>query len=59
MVIKSNPGLPALDMESVLLLEKGAKTLDKVFDVIGHLYMVRFNSEPPRLSTPYLCSWSS
>ena len=52
MVIKSN-------MESVLLLEKGAKTLDKVFDVIGHLYMVRFNSEPPRLSTPYLCSWSS
>ena len=38
MVIKSNPGLPALDMESVLLLEKGAKTLDKVFDVIGHLY---------------------
>ena len=44
-VIESNPGLPALDLESVLLLEKGAKALGKVFDVIGPLYVVRFNSE--------------
>ena len=45
LVIESNHGLPALDLESVLLLEKGAKALGKVFDVIGPLYVVRFNSE--------------
>ena len=45
LVIESNHGLPALDLESVLLLEKGAKALGKVFHVIGPLYVVRFNSE--------------
>ena len=45
LVIESNHGLPAVDLESVLLLEKGAKALGKVFDVIGPLYVVRFNSE--------------
>jgi len=48
-VIESNPGLPALDLESVLFLEKGAKALGRVFDVIGPVtrpfYVVRFNSE--------------
>ena len=44
-VIESNPGLPALDLESVLFLEKGAKALGNVFDVFGPFYMVRLNSE--------------
>jgi len=48
-VIESNPGLPALDLESVLFLEKGAKALGRVFDVIGPVtrpfYVVRFNNE--------------
>jgi len=47
-VIESNPGVPALDLETVLFLEKGAKALGKVFDVIGPVtrpfYVVRFNS---------------
>merc|ERR1719430_1629361 len=48
-VIESNPGVPALDLETVLFLEKGAKALGKVFDVIGPVtrpyYVVRFNND--------------
>lgn len=48
-VVESSPGLPALDLESVLFLEKGAKVLGHVFDVIGPVtrpyYVIRFNSE--------------
>jgi len=48
-VVESNPGLPALDLESVLFLYKGGQALGKVFDVIGPVtrpfYIVRFNSE--------------
>jgi len=47
-VIESNPGVPALDLETVLFLEKGVKALGKVFDVIGPVtrpyYVVRFNN---------------
>lgn len=48
-VVESNPGLPAIDLDSVLFLEKGAKALGRVFDVIGPVtrpfYVIRFNSE--------------
>jgi len=48
-VIESNPGVPALDLETILFLEKGVKALGKVFDVIGPVtrpyYVVRFNND--------------
>jgi len=48
-VIESNPGVPALDLETVLFVEKGEKALGKVFDVIGPVsrpyYVVRFNND--------------
>ena len=47
-VVQSMPGKPAVDLESVLFLDKGSRPLGKVFDVIGPvslpLYCVRFNS---------------
>jgi len=48
-VIESLVGNPALDLDTVLFLNKGGRTLGKVFDVIGPvnqpLYCVRFNSK--------------
>ena len=47
-VVQSMPGKPAVDLETVLFLDKGSRPLGKVFDVIGPvslpLYCVRFNS---------------
>ena len=47
-VVKAHPNTAALDIDSVLFLEKGKRTLGKVFDVIGPVaspfYCVRFNS---------------
>lgn len=47
-VVKSLPNTPALDIDSVLFLDKGKKTLGKIFDVIGPVknpsYCIRFNS---------------
>lgn len=48
-VIESHPGMPAVDLESILFLEKGSQPLGRVFDVIGPVtrpyYVVRFNNE--------------
>ena len=47
-VVRALPNTPALDLESVLFLDKGKRPLGKVFDVIGPVtspfYCVRFNS---------------
>ena len=47
-VVKSKPNTAALDLDSILFLDKGQKPLGKVFDVIGPVmqpfYCVRFNS---------------
>ena len=47
-VVKAHPNTAALDIDSVLFLEKGKRTLGKVFDVIGPVaspfYCIRFNS---------------
>ena len=47
-VVKSKPNTAALDLDSILFLEKGKRPLGKVFDVIGPVmqpyYCVRFNS---------------
>ena len=47
-IISANKGTPAIDLDSVLFLEQGSKTLGRVFDVFGPvsepLYMVRFNT---------------
>ena len=47
-VIESLPGVPAIDLDSVLFVESGRRALGRVFDVIGPvarpLYCVRFNS---------------
>ena len=47
-VVESVPGMPALDLETVLFVEEGGLALGRVFDVIGPvtrpLYVVRFNS---------------
>ena len=47
-VVRALPGTAALDLDSILFLEKGRRTLGKVFDVIGRVsepnYCVRFNS---------------
>merc|ERR1712240_475731 len=46
---ESHPDVPALDLETVLFIEKGAKALGKVFDVIGPVtrpyYVIRFNND--------------
>ena len=47
-VVRALPNTPALDLDSVLFLDKGKRPLGKVFDVIGPVtspfYCVRFNS---------------
>ncbi|XP_023936254.2 H/ACA ribonucleoprotein complex non-core subunit NAF1 [Bicyclus anynana] len=47
-IVRAFPQTPAVDLDSVLFLESGAKTLGKVFDVFGPVtephYCVRFNS---------------
>jgi len=47
-LVTAKRGTPAVDLNSVLFLDNGKKTLGKVFDVFGQvnepIYMVRFNS---------------
>lgn len=47
-LVDSLPGFAALDLDTVLFLEKGKRPLGKVFDVLGQisrpLYCIRFNS---------------
>ncbi|CAB4054882.1 NAF1 [Lepeophtheirus salmonis] len=47
-VVKSLPGIPTIDLDSVLFLDRGKIALGSVFDVIGPVndpfYVVRFNS---------------
>jgi len=47
-LVMAKKGTPAVDLDSVLFLDNGKKTLGKVFDVFGQvnepIYMVRFNS---------------
>ncbi|KAJ2945453.1 hypothetical protein O0L34_g265 [Tuta absoluta] len=47
-IVRALPETPAVDIDSVLFLEHGAKALGKVFDVFGPVtephYCVRFNS---------------
>lgn len=47
-MVDSLPGSRAIDIDSVLFLEKGTKPLGHVFDVLGNIsspmYCVRFNS---------------
>jgi len=47
-VVKADQNTPALDIDTVLFLEKGKRPLGKVFDVMGPVvqpfYCVRFNS---------------
>lgn len=48
MLVESLPGFAAVDIDTVLFLEKGNRTLGQVFDVMGNvaspIYCVRFNS---------------
>lgn len=48
-IVRAFPQTPAIDLDSVLFLEYGAKALGKVFDVFGPVsephYCVRFNSQ--------------
>ncbi|CAH0720478.1 unnamed protein product, partial [Brenthis ino] len=48
-VVRAFPETPAVDLDSILFLENGARALGKVFDVFGPVkephYCVRFNSE--------------
>lgn len=48
-VIDSKPAMMPLDIDTVLFLDKGSRTLGKIFDVFGQVsqptYCVRFNSE--------------
>lgn len=48
LLVQSIPGIAALDLDTVLFLDQGARTLGKIFDVIGQvtcpLYCIRFNS---------------
>ncbi|CAG9130698.1 unnamed protein product [Plutella xylostella] len=47
-IVRALPDTPAVDLDSVLFLDNGAKALGKVFDVFGPVnephYCVRFNS---------------
>ncbi len=47
-IVKADPGTPALDLDSVLFLDKGRRALGRVFDVLGRVseprYCIRFNS---------------
>lgn len=48
-LVESLPGFAAVDIDTVLFLEKGNRTLGQVFDVMGNvsspIYCVRFNTE--------------
>lgn len=48
-VVEGLKDLPPLDIDSVLFLDRGARPLGRVFDVMGPvtepLYCVRFNSK--------------
>ncbi|XP_076047176.1 uncharacterized protein LOC143028641 isoform X2 [Oratosquilla oratoria] len=48
-VVQALPGIPAIDLDSVLFLDCGQRVLGQVFDVFGPvhepLYVVRFNSD--------------
>lgn len=48
-LIESLPGLAPLDLDTILFLDKGSKTLGKIFDVLGQvnnpIYAVRFNTK--------------
>lgn len=48
MLVESKPGFAAVDIDTVLFLEKGNRTLGQVFDVMGNvaspIYCVRFNN---------------
>ncbi|KAL4710910.1 hypothetical protein ACJJTC_002540 [Scirpophaga incertulas] len=48
-IVRAYPNTPAVDLDSVLFVESGAKALGKVFDVFGPVsephYCVRFNSQ--------------
>lgn len=48
MLVESKPGFAAVDIDTVLFLEKGNRTLGQVFDVMGNvaspIYCVRFNT---------------
>lgn len=37
MVVEGLPGKPCVDLDSVLFLEKGAKTLGTIHDVFGNV----------------------
>lgn len=47
-LVESKPGVAAVDIDTVLFLEKGNRTLGQVFDVMGNvaspIYCVRFNT---------------
>lgn len=47
-LVESNPGNVALDLDTVIFLESGKRTLGRIFDVLGQvnqpIYCVRFNS---------------
>ncbi len=47
-VVRALPGVPAIDLDSVLFLDGGRRSLGRVFDVFGRVaqpfYSVRFNS---------------
>ncbi|VVC97881.1 unnamed protein product [Leptidea sinapis] len=47
-IVQAFPGTSAVDIDTILFLENGAKALGKVFDVFGPVrephYCVRFNS---------------
>ncbi|CAH0589225.1 unnamed protein product [Chrysodeixis includens] len=47
-IVRALPDTPAVNLDSVLFLDNGAKTLGRVFDVFGQItdphYCVRFNS---------------
>ncbi|KAK9294885.1 hypothetical protein QLX08_010635 [Tetragonisca angustula] len=47
-VVKPKPGKPTLNLDTILFIDKGQRTLGKIFDVFGQVnephYCVRFNS---------------
>lgn len=47
-LVESKPGTVALDLDTVLFLDHGSRTLGRIFDVLGQInqpiYCVRFNS---------------
>lgn len=47
-IVKPMPGKPTLNLDTILLVDKGKRALGKILDIYGHvsepLYCVRFNS---------------